>query len=161
MIIPTWCMNLTFVDISGWLISDMQCVKRCQTWCIVSYLLIYVLMHHICLSLIKASLFNNFSGAADIYTSSKWICCGKPGRVGTCLRFDMSAAHLCLLRLFVCVFFLLSFILLWQQLTVLTCWGEQKWNSRCIRSRKKLQSEIIKLHMIISIIMIIVIQINR
>lgn len=110
MIIPTWCMNLTFVDISGWLISDMQCVKRCQTWCIVSYLLIYVLMHHICLSLIKASLFNNFSGAADIYTSSKWICCGKPGRVGTCLRFDMSAAHLCLLRLFVCVFFLLSFI---------------------------------------------------
>ena len=55
------------------------------------------------------SLFD-VSGAADIYTSSKWICCGKPGRVGTCLRFDMSAAHLCLLRLFVCVFFLLSFI---------------------------------------------------
>ena len=29
-----------------------------------------------------------FTGAADIYTSSKWICCGKQGRLGTWERSD-------------------------------------------------------------------------
>ena len=122
------------------------------------------------------SLEIDITGAADIYTSSKWICCGKQGRLGTwersdtkdsCIEFCAThGVHSCLssfgriCRIFGCLFVrCMQWYcsgdpeqLLWQCGFVLAeswksvCKGKITCTDNCTRWIKELLSDIIKLH---------------